>query len=142
MSYFANCLQRLLDETDMRQRDLAKKSGLYDSQISRWLKGEVLEISRPDVERVLNAFGKDPKTGKPTPERQARLVAARCLDAKHGPGSEWVRVSIENPTASTGKEPLIAREEEEALRFIHAALIQNKEYGKFVIQLATLMGKK
>src|SRR5688572_29975895 len=85
MSYLSIALQRRLERRSMNQSDLAKSSGISRSYISRLLSGEFSELSDANFTSLLKVFAADPQA-------QAELVAARCMDARVGPGSELVEI--------------------------------------------------
>lgn len=90
MSYLSVALQRRLERRQMNQTDLSRQSGISRSYLSRLLSGEFSELSDANFTSLLNAFA-------PDAQAQAELVAARCMDARVGPGAEFVEIRIKKP---------------------------------------------
>ena len=141
-SYFGNTLNRLMLEVDVNQHQLAERIDLYDAQVSRILKGKQTFINPKELEKYLNFFAKDAR-GNPTPMNQAALVAAHCMDMRIGPGSEFVKISIEMPV-SGGVPPRVelSPEAESAMGYIRKAISSQKDMEQFLFTLAKMMGMK
>ena len=73
MSYFSTALQRCAERRQLNQSDLAKRSGVSNSHISRLYNGESRDLSDANFSGLLNAFATDPSA-------QAEIIAARCQD--------------------------------------------------------------
>ena len=103
MSYFRVALQRESERRRLSQTDLARVAGLSRSYISRLMSGESAELSDENLVAILKVFSADARA-------QAELVAARCMDARVGPGSELVEIGIKtkspNPNLSPHPNPL------------------------------------
>src|SRR5258706_745279 len=96
MSYFRVALQRAAERRQLTQAELARHSGLSRSYVSRLLSGENADLSDTNLVLILKVFSADQRT-------QAELVAARCMDARVGPGAEFVRISVERPERESGE---------------------------------------
>ena len=93
MSYFRVALQRAAEGRQLTQAELARHAGLSRSYVSRLLSGENADLSDENLTSILKVFSADQRT-------QAELVAARCMDARVGPGSELVEISIRHAVHS------------------------------------------
>ena len=97
MSYFSTALQRCAERRQLNQSDLAKRSGVSNSHISRLYNGESRDLSDANFIGLLSAFAADPVA-------QAEIIAARCQDvltvarAARTPGSELVDIAVRVPT--------------------------------------------
>ncbi|HWN95042.1 MAG TPA: helix-turn-helix transcriptional regulator [Methylomirabilota bacterium] len=99
MSYLAEALSGLMRERGVTKNvELANRTGIDQATISRWLNSLQLAITDEDLEKVARALSKEPKD-------HARLVAARMLDVRHGPGAELVSVKIEEQTLREEAQP-------------------------------------
>lgn len=87
MSYLATELARILKQNGLKAAELARKSQLGRPEISRWLNGLQVYISEEDLTAIARASSKNPKD-------HARLVWARLMDVKKGPGAELVKVTV------------------------------------------------
>jgi transcriptional regulator with XRE-family HTH domain len=146
MSYLSIALQRRLERRAMNQSDLAKASGISRSYISRLLSGEFSELSDANFTSLLKTFSADPQA-------QAELVAARCMDARVGPGSELVEISIKRksgspssqlPTASSSEfaHVELSHETERAFAWLRSQCPVNPELEKHLVGYAKLTGMK
>jgi transcriptional regulator with XRE-family HTH domain len=144
MSYLSIALQRRLERRSMNQSDLAKASGISRSYISRLLSGEFSELSDANFTSLLKAFAADPPA-------QAELVAARCLDARVGPGSELVEITIKSPeprskTPDPTKSPFphveLSHETERAFAWLRSQCPVNPDLEKHLVGYAKLTGLK
>src|SRR5947208_3740669 len=88
MSYFRVALQRAIEERRLNQAELAREAGLSRSYVSRLFSGEDAALTDESMTALLKVFSANQRT-------QAELAAARCMDARVGPGSELVRISVE-----------------------------------------------
>jgi transcriptional regulator with XRE-family HTH domain len=87
MSYLSTALQRQLERRHMNQTELARGASLSKSHISRLLNGESHDLSDENFTAILKTFPADQLA-------QAELVAARCMDARVGPGADLVEIKI------------------------------------------------
>ena len=141
MSYLSIALQRRLERRSMNQSDLAKASGISRSYISRLLSGEFSELSDANFTSLLKAFSADPQA-------QAELVAARCMDARVGPGSELVEISIKGHTPAKGAKQSefpdveLSHETERAFAWLRSQCPVNPDLEKHLVGYAKLTGMK
>jgi transcriptional regulator with XRE-family HTH domain len=146
MSYLSIALQRRIERRSMNQSDLAKQSGISRSYISRLFSGEFHELSDANFVSLLQVFSADPQA-------QAELVAARCLDARVGPGSELVEISIKGPAGAANSQlpapnsaalPLVElpRETERAFAWLRSQCPLNPELEKHLVGYARMLGMK
>jgi len=139
MSYFSIALQRRLERRSMNQSELAKFSGISRSYISRLLSGEFSELSDPNFTSLLKVFSADPQA-------QAELVAARCMDARVGPGSELVEISITGHTpAKAAKvtefpEIELSHDTERAFAWLRSQCPVNPDLEKPLVGYAKMLG--
>lgn len=141
MSYLSTALQRQLERRSLTQSDLAKASGISRSYISRLLSGEFSELSDPNFTALLKAFAADRQS-------QAELVAARCLDARIGPGSELVEISVKKTSGfTTSPQPThpypaveLSAETERAFAWLRSQCPLNPDLEKHLIGYAKLTG--
>src|SRR5215471_1051018 len=95
MSFFSTALQRAIERRRLNQSDLARESGISRSFISRIMSGESRDVSDQNLIAILKIFSADPTA-------QAELVAARCMDARVGPGADLVDIRVK--TAAKGEK--------------------------------------
>jgi len=141
MSYFSIALQRRLERRSMNQSDVAKQSGISRSYISRLLSGEFSELSDANFTSLLKVFAADPQA-------QGELVAARCMDARVGPGSELVEISVKGHTAakdakvSEFPDVELSRDTERAFAYLRGQCPLNPELEKHLVGYAKMLGMK
>lgn len=119
---------------------MLKASGISRSYISRLLSGEFSELSDANFTSLLKTFSADPQA-------QAELVAARCMDARVGPGSELVEISIKGHGARSAKqqefpEVELSHETERAFAWLRSHCPLNPELEKHLVGYAKLTGMK
>lgn len=141
MSYLSVALQRRVEHRQLNQSDLAKLSGISKSYISRLFSGEFQALSDENFTALLKVFSADPQA-------QAELVAARCMDARVGPGSELVEIAVKTPEAR-GKNQApafpsveLAHETERAFAWLRSQCPLNPDLEKHLIGYAKLTGMK
>jgi transcriptional regulator with XRE-family HTH domain len=139
MSYFRVALLREAEKRRLMQIDLARGSGLSKSYVSRLLSGEGAELSDENFKAILGAFSTDKRA-------QAEIIAARCMDARVGPGSELVEIRIKD---SVGKEESpkapqvqLGQEAERAFAWLRSQCPMNSDLEKHIIGYARLTGMK
>lgn len=142
MSYLSIALQRRLERRQMNQTDLAKLSGISRSYISRLMSGEFSELSDAHFIGLLKAFSADPQA-------QAELVAARCMDARVGPGSELVEIAVRAPNRKSELENRqldefphveLSHETERAFAWLRSQCPLNPDLEKHLVGYAKLTG--
>ena len=139
MSYLSVALQRQADNRQLNQSELARRSGLSRSFISRIMSGESQEISETNFVAILKVFSGEPRA-------QAELVAGRCMDARIGPGAELVEVRVKGTTAAVDEVPpdqlRLSRETERAFAWLRSQCPLNPELEKHLVGYARLTGMK
>jgi transcriptional regulator with XRE-family HTH domain len=138
MSYLSIALTRLSEQSNLTQADVGRLSGLTRSHLSRIFAAEQKAVTDQDFVALLQAFGK---------QTQAELVAARCLDARVGPGSELVEIQIKGGAATEKREievPQIhlSRETERAFAWLRGQCPVNPDLEQHLVGYAQLMGMK
>jgi transcriptional regulator with XRE-family HTH domain len=143
MSYLSIALQRAAESTHKTQTDIANLSGVSRSFISRLMTGDALELSDKNFTAILKAFAV-------TPQIQAELVAARCMDVRVGPGSERVEISIKGHTAAKVgaqfgtdfPEVKLPHETEKAFAWLRGQCPINRELERHLVGYAKMLGMK
>ncbi len=139
MSYLSIALQRRIERRQMNQSDLARQSGISKSYLSRLFSGVAKELSDDNFVAVLKVFAADPQA-------QAELVAARCMDARVGPGSELVEISVKGrvPVRSEKQKEFpeveLSHETERAFAWLRSQCPVNPELEKHLVGYAKLTG--
>ena len=141
MSYFRVALQRAAEHRRLSQADLARDAGLSRSYVSRLLSGENADLSDENFTLILKVFAADQRT-------QAELVAARCMDARIGPGSEAVEISVKRAERGSVEREAdrpqvqLGEETERAFAWLRSQCPVNGELEKHLVSYARLMGMK
>jgi transcriptional regulator with XRE-family HTH domain len=144
MSYFRVALQRAMEGQRLNQAELAREAGLSRSYVSRLFSGEDAALTDENMIALLKVFSSNPRT-------QAELVAARCMDARVGPGSEHVEIAIKtrdkvedkvrDKVAERPQVPL-GEEAERAFAWLRSQCPVNSDLEKHLISYARLVGMK
>ena len=140
MSYFRVALQRETERRRLSQADLARLAGLSKSYISRLLSGENADLSDENLVAILKVFSADARA-------QAEIVAARCMDARVGPGSELVEIGIKGTHKISDKETVppdqrLSEETERAFAWLRSQCPINGDLEKHLVGYAKLTGMK
>jgi len=146
MSYLSTALKRRVERRQLNQSDLAKLSGISRSYISRLFSGESHELSDENFVGLLKVFATEP-------EAQAELVAARCMDARVGPGSELVEIMVKastRPASDATRLPAgadypvvqLSHETEKAFAWLRSQCPLNPDLEKHLVGYAKLTGMK
>ena len=144
MSYLSIALQRRAERRQLNQSDLAKLSGISKSYISRLFSGVSSELSDENFVAVLKVFAADPAA-------QAEIIAARCMDARVGPGSELVEIAVRVPNRQSEianrKTPdfpdvELSHETERAFAWLRSQCPLNPDLEKHLVGYAKLTGMK
>jgi len=141
MSYLSIALQRRAERRQLNQSDLAKLSGISRSYISRLFSGVSSELSDENFIAVLKVFATDPAA-------QADIIAARCMDARVGPGSELVEITVKTSEAKAKMTPAVfpsvelSHETERAFAWLRSQCPLNPDLEKHLIGYAKLTGMK
>ena len=100
MSYLSIALQRCAERRRLNQSDIAQKSGVSRSYISRLFTGEAQDMSDRNFTAILGVFAADAHA-------QAEIIAARCMDtlevarAARAPGAALVEIHVKSPTSGS-----------------------------------------
>lgn len=141
MSYLSTALNRALDRYQWKQADVARETGLTRSHVSRVCNGDQRSITDEDFAVLLRAFRRDPRD-------QAELVAARCMDARVGPGADLVEISIKGqvPAQAGARSELpdvaLSHETERAFAWLRRLCPVNADLEQHIVGYARLMGLK
>jgi transcriptional regulator with XRE-family HTH domain len=144
VSYFSTALNRLAERHHLKQADIVREAGLTRSHVSRIFSGDQKSVTDEDFAALLRAFRRDPHT-------QAELIAARCMDARIGPGAELVEITVKksNPASSIQSRGLqqlpeveLSHETEKAFAWLRSQCPLNPELEKHLVGYAKLTGMK
>jgi transcriptional regulator with XRE-family HTH domain len=141
MSYFSTALQRAAERRRLNQSDLARESGISRSFISRVMGGESRDVSEQNLIAILKIFSADPMA-------QAELLAARCMDARVGPGAELVEIRVkgagksEKAARELDEEVHLSQETERAFAWLRSQCPVNPDLERHLVGYAKLMGLK
>jgi predicted XRE-type DNA-binding protein len=139
MSYLSIALTRAAETARKNQTDIANLSGVSRSFISRLMTGDAPECSDQNFVAILKAFATSPRT-------QAELVAARCMDARVGPGAELVEISVKGHVPAKGEKQRefpdveLSHETERAFAYLRSQCPINPELEKHLVGYARLTG--
>ena len=142
MSYLRIALQRCAERRRLSQSDLARASGISTSYLSRLFSGQFHELSDVNFVALLQAFAAEPQA-------QAELVAARCLDARVGPGSERVEITVRTPQpkAEIATRPFhefpeveLTHETERAFAWLRTQCPVNPDLEQHLVGYARMLG--
>jgi transcriptional regulator with XRE-family HTH domain len=140
MSYLSIALQRAAERRNLNQSDIARLCGLSRSFISRIMSGESREMSDENFVGIVKVFSGDAMA-------QAELVAARCMDARVGPGAELVEVQVKG-AGKGGKGEIelpqvhLSSETERAFAWLRSQCPLNPDLEKHLVGYARLTGMK
>jgi transcriptional regulator with XRE-family HTH domain len=139
MSYFSVALQRQAEQRKLNQSEIARRSGISRSFISRVMSGEAQEMSEQNFLAILKIFSGDPNA-------QAQLIAARCHDVRIGPGAELVEVRIKGAGEVIDEIPMakvpLPLETERAFAWLRSQCPLNPELEKHLVGYAKLTGMR
>jgi len=142
MSYFSTALTRVSERNGFKQADIARESGLSRSHVSRLFKGDQKTIYDSDMVAILRVFQADPSD-------QAKLIAARCMDARIGPGADLVQITVNDqataksdPSASEFENVELSHETERAFAWLRSQCPVNPDLEKHLVGYARLTGMK
>ena len=139
MSYLSTALNRLADRNGLKQADVVRESDLNKSVVSRLFNAEKLTISDEDFLRLLKVFGR-------IPGEQAELIAARCMDARVGPGAGLVDIQVKPSSDPSRKrnwgypEVQLSHDAERAFAWLRSQCPVNPELERHLIGFARLTG--
>jgi transcriptional regulator with XRE-family HTH domain len=139
MSYFRVALTRAAERRQINQAELARLAGLSRSYVSRLVTGDNADLSDANLAAILKVFSADQRT-------QAELVAARCMDARVGPGSELVRIEVRGEKSEVREPDLpdvrLGAETERAFAWLRSQCPVNADLEKHLVGYAKLTGMK
>jgi len=148
MSYFSNALQRCAERRQLNQTDLAKRSGISSSYVSRLYSGEARDLSDANFAGLLNAFATDAAA-------QAEIIAARCMDIREiarvakAPGTDLVEIAVhqhQRPVENTNPPKLpvveLSHETERAFEWLRSQCPINPDLEKHLVGYARLTGMR
>jgi transcriptional regulator with XRE-family HTH domain len=140
MSYLSTAIQRQLERRHMNQTELARGAGLSKSHISRLLSGVSHDLSDENFTAILKTFPADEVA-------QAELVAARCMDARVGPGADLVEIKVKAAGQADKREiersqVHLSEETERAFAWLRSQCPLNPDLEKHLVGYARLMGMK
>jgi transcriptional regulator with XRE-family HTH domain len=142
MSYFSTALNRISERNGFKQADIARESGLSRSHVSRLFKGDQKTIYDSDMVSILRVFRADPRD-------QAKLIAARCMDARIGPGADLVQITVNDQATAKSHSPAsefekveLSHETERAFAWLRSQCPINPDLEKHLIGYARLTGMK
>ena len=140
MSYFSTALNRLADRNGLKQADVVREAGLNKSVVSRLFNAGKLTVSDEDFLALLRVFRR-------AAGDQAELIAARCMDARVGPGAELVEIRLKQSSDSLRKERnwgypevQLGHDAERAFAFLRSQCPVNPELERHLISFARLTG--
>jgi len=142
MSYLSIALTRSSEQSNLKQTDVGRISGLTRSHLSRVFSGEQRYVTDEDLLALLRVFPK---------QIQAELIAARCMDAKAGAAGAAAAdlVEIHLKTASPATEPpaqpahvLLSQETERAFAWLRSQCPLNPDLAQHLVGYAKLTGMK
>ena len=142
MSYFSTALNRISERRGFKQADIARESGLSRSHVSRLFKGDQKTIYDSDMVSILRVFRADPRD-------QAKLIAARCMDARIGPGADLVQITVNDQATAKSDTPAsefekveLSHETERAFAWLRSQCPVNADLEKHLVGYARLTGMK
>jgi transcriptional regulator with XRE-family HTH domain len=140
MSYFSTALTRLAEQHEIKQADICRESGLSRAHVSRLFAGDQSGLSDENFIAVLKAFSRHKQA-------QAELVAARCMDARIGPGAELVAIEIKGANERRVKHGALPQvdlsaETERAFAWLRSQCPLNPELAKHLVGYAKLTGMR
>ena len=144
MSFLSTALQRRSERFKLNQTDIAQRSGISRSFVSRLFGGES-DMSDDNFTALLNVFATDPQA-------QAEIIAARCEDtlevarAARVKGAEHVRILVKAPDTSSSAPSVpaiqLSDETERAFAWLRSQCPLNPDLEKHLVGYAKLMGMK
>jgi predicted XRE-type DNA-binding protein len=144
MSYLSIALTRFAEQSNLKQTDIGRISGLTRSHISRIFAGDQKTVTDDDFLALLRAYGK---------QAQAEIIAARCMDAKAGAAgtsaADLVEIRVktpsgkhESPSEDADQQVQLAQETERAFAWLRSQCPVNPDLEKHLVGYAKLTGMK
>lgn len=142
MSHLGITIARILEANRKTQKDLAEASGVTRPVISRLISGDQQDMTDENFASLLASITRDQR-------ERAEIIKARCEDARVGPGSELVEISIkgkkeakEEGAFGFGEQVKLPYEDERALAFLRSQIPLNPALSDMVRSHARLLGLK
>lgn len=140
MSYLSIALQRQTERHRLNQSEVARGCGMSKSYISRLFSGEAHELSDQNFTAILKVFSADSQA-------QAELVAARCMDARVGPGADLVDIRVKDAGKAEMRESELPQvhlssETERAFAWLRSQCPLNPDLEQHLVGYARLTGMK
>lgn len=132
MSHFSEELIRQFELRRLSQASAAERSGISQAQISKWVNSDQTSISDEQLTALALALSDESAD-------HVALVRAHLLDEKFGPGSELVRIEIDDSTALNDR-PRPRSKGEKALHFLAEERLRNRDLNDLLIDLAKVLG--
>lgn len=102
MSHFGSTLQSLMAARGLTAKKVADLSGVHESQISRWLSGKRVAVSREDALAIASLA--------PSSKAKAELIAARLRDEARGPAwTKMIRITVAGRAVKEKQDPRIRK---------------------------------
>jgi len=136
MSYLSNALEELLDLRAMTAMKLAEITGIDGATISRWRSGSQISVSDADIEKLCGALAEDD-------QERAKLIAARMMDVRRGPGAELIVVRIKDQVMREDPVPYgtkLPPAQEEAFKLLRQNMADT-DVRKIVMGTAELLAR-
>ena len=134
MSYLGTTIQKLMETNELTQQQVAKRSGLQQSTISRLKNGTQTMISGDDLSVLASALGRN--------KRQcAEIIAAHLRDHCRGPGADMIAISIrDTPQPAAIDFNHLPRRAEATLRFFAHLIPTSPDTEKALTSFARALG--
>lgn len=143
MSHLSETLEKLLARHDLTAHQIAIRSEISPSQLSKWMCGKQTSISEKHLTALAKTISKEPAD-------QAELVLAHLQDEKFGPGSDLIEITLNAPVRKAGKTKSPAKTSkapvqskgDEALSYLAQERLRNREVNSLLVDLARVLGAK
>ncbi len=141
MSHIAYAIKNLLQEKGKTAAELARSSGIPESQISRFLSGSQIWVSPKGIADLTNGF--HPNKGEAKNKVHAQLLHAHLLDEAAGPGAKYITISLSEkvapePDSPKSATPILPPHLQENLDLISQHISTNKHVRALVESIADL----
>lgn len=139
MSHLGQTIKRLRSENRLTQKIIAKKTGLPQSQLSRWESGEISFISPKDLDLLAGALGR-------TRRQRAEVIAAHLFDECSGSGSELIDILIRGQEQDAQHETApvyrtrLAPETQAVLDYFAEIIPKNRDAENALVAFAKTLG--
>jgi transcriptional regulator with XRE-family HTH domain len=135
MSHLAITISKLLKEHNLTSADLARRSELHGSLVSRWKGGQQVNIRFEMLEKLASGFSSNPQD-------HAKLLHAHLKDGCNGPGARFIKLELDtdhpqDPLCRKVLPPVI----QEDLDLVSSVAVNNREVRGLLHNLALLIRK-